>query len=213
MGAARGALENRVIEVRIERKRFGRTPVLGRLAFSLAPGESVALVGPSGIGKSTLLRIVSGIDRDFDGEVTRPDTLAMVFQEPTLLPWRSAVDNLRTVHPGLGLHEAGEALAQVGLAGKEDFYPGQLSLGQQRRLALARAFVGKPDFLIMDEPFVSLDAQTAQNMLTLTERLIVRHRPSVLFVTHDESEARRLSSRVLRMKAGQNGAVLEPHAT
>ena len=84
----------------------------------------------------------------------------------------------------------------------------QLSLGQQRRLALARAFVGDPEFLIMDEPFVSLDPETAENMLQLTESLIARHRPAVLFVTHDATEADRLASRILTLETGQGGAVI-----
>lgn len=199
-----------MIEVRIEAKRFGGTPVLGPMSFAIAPGETVALVGPSGIGKSTLLRIVAGIDTAFEGEVTRPEEMAIVFQDPTLLPWRSAIDNLRLVHPGLGEAEALAALDQVGLKGKAAFYPGQLSLGQQRRLALARAFAGAPRFLIMDEPFVSLDRDTAETMLALTEDLIARHRPAVLFVTHNMAEAERLADRVLEMRSGQGGAVLTP---
>lgn len=201
-----------MIAVDIKAKRFGGTPVLGPVTFTIERGESVALVGPSGIGKSTLLRIVAGIDPNFDGAVTRPDTLAIVFQEPTLLPWRSTLENLTLIHPGLADAEARRALDQVGLAGKETLFPGQLSLGQQRRLSLARAFAGNPEFLIMDEPFVSLDADTAEAMMRLTESLIARHRPAVLFVTHDRGEAERLASRVLTLEAGQSGAVLKPHA-
>ena len=144
---------------------------MARVSFTIDEGETVALVGPSGIGKSTILRIVAGIDTAFDGRVDRPDAVAMVFQEPTLLLWRSLRDNLRIVHPALTPAEAEEALGQVGLAGKADFFPGQLSLGQQRRLALARAFAGEPELLIMDEPYASLDQETAQGMLRLTETL------------------------------------------
>lgn len=199
-----------MIRIDITEKRFGDTPVLGPIAFGIDKGETVALVGPSGVGKSTLLRIVAGIDTRFSGTVSRPEAMSIVFQEPTLLLWRSAIDNLRLVHPDLGEGAAREAMAQVGLAGKEALFPGQLSLGQQRRLSLARAFVGQPQFLIMDEPFVSLDEETAETMLGLTEDLIATHQPATLFVTHDRSEAERLATRILTLRGGQSGAVLQP---
>lgn len=197
-----------MIAVDVKAKAFGGTPVLGPIRFDIATGEAVALVGPSGIGKSTLLRIVAGIDPRFEGRVSRPDAMAIVFQEPTLLPWRSCAQNLMLLHPAMDAAAAQAALEAVGLAGKAALFPGQLSLGQQRRLALARAFAGAPAFLIMDEPFVSLDPQTAEAMLALTERLIATHRPAVLFVTHDLSEAQRLAPRILRLEAGPGGAVL-----
>lgn len=197
-----------MISIDIRQKRFGDDVVLGPVSFEIAAGETVALTGPSGIGKTTLLRLVAGIDPDFEGQIVRPDRLAIVFQEPTLLPWRSALDNLILIHPDLSHADAIAALSDVGLDGKGDLFPGQLSLGQQRRLSLARAFAGQPEFLIMDEPFVSLDAETAETMLTLTEELIARHGPATLFVTHSKPEAQRLSDRILNLKSGPNGAVL-----
>jgi len=190
-----------MIEVRVEEKRFGDARVLGEVAFSIGAGESVAVLGPSGVGKSTLLRIVAGIDRRFEGAVSRPDNTAIVFQEPTLLPWRSALQNLTLVHRGLSDKAAREALERVGIADKAELFPGQLSLGQQRRLSLARAFAGDPDFLIMDEPFVSLDAEMSETMMRLTERLIAETGPSVLFVTHAPEEARRLADRILHLES------------
>lgn len=188
-----------MIQVDIHAKYFGPQQVLGRVRFTISPGETVALLGPSGIGKSTILRIVSGIDPDFQGQVTRPDAMAMVFQEPTLLPWRSALDNLLLTQPDLQHNAALSALDRVGLTGKQGAFPGQLSLGQQRRLALARAFAGRPEFLIMDEPFVSLDADMAEQMLSLTETLIAEARPASLFVTHARAEAERLADRILTL--------------
>ncbi|WP_300444447.1 ABC transporter ATP-binding protein [uncultured Mameliella sp.] len=188
-----------MIRVRIEAKHFGEAQVLGRVHFDIAPGECVALVGPSGIGKSTILRILAGTDEDFTGHVDRPERMAVVFQEPTLLPWRNVIQNLTLVHPDLGTEGARTALDRVGLAGKETLFPGQLSLGQQRRLALARGFATPPDLLIMDEPFASLDAETAERMLALTESLMATTRPATLFVTHDRAEAERLADRILRL--------------
>ncbi len=184
----------------IASKRFGRVEVLRGIRFDLAPGERVALLGPSGIGKSTLLRIVAGVDADFDGSVARPDLLSIVFQEPTLLPWRSALDNLVLLNVGLARGDATRMMGRVGLAGKESHFPGQLSLGQQRRLALARAFAGRPQLLLMDEPFVSLDAETAETMMALTEELLADQRPSLIFVSHDPAEAARLAGRHLHLR-------------
>jgi NitT/TauT family transport system ATP-binding protein len=186
-----------VIDVDVRSKSYGSVEVLRNVRFRIAAGETLALLGPSGVGKSTLLRIVAGIDREFEGNIQRRRRLAMVFQEPTLLEWRSALDNIRLVHPNLGAEAAMEALREVGLGDKGRLFPRQLSLGQQRRLALARGFAGRPEFLIMDEPFVSLDAETADDMLRLTERLIDLVRPATLFVTHSRQEAERLADRIL----------------
>ena len=198
-----------MIRVDIRSKSFGGQPVLGRIAFGIDRGETVALIGPSGIGKTTLLRIVVGIDTDFDGAIDRPEAQAIVFQEPTLLPWRSALDNLLLIHPALEPEVARAALGRVGLAGKDDLFPGQLSLGQQRRLALARAFAGKPELLVMDEPFVSLDAAAAKSMLALTEDLIAEHQPATLFVTHAPAEAEQLADRILELRPSPEGATIE----
>nr|WP_274705614.1 ABC transporter ATP-binding protein [Salipiger pentaromativorans] len=198
-----------VIRVDIRAKRFGVTPILENVRFEVARGETVALLGPSGIGKSTLLRIVAGLDGDFEGHVDRPESMAMVFQEPTLLPWRSALRNLTLVHPELSDRQARAALARVGLKGREEAFPGRLSLGQQRRLALARAFAGRPEMLVMDEPFVSLDPALAESMLSLTEALIAEARPATIFVTHARAEAERLANRILELRG--HPATLSPH--
>ncbi|MBE9640003.1 ATP-binding cassette domain-containing protein [Salipiger mangrovisoli] len=187
------------VQVAIRRKRFGETLVLRDVAFTVARGETVALLGPSGIGKSTLLRIVAGLDPEFEGEVLRPARQALVFQEPQLLPWRSALQNLRLVHPELSEGAAQAMLDRVGLEGRGGAFPRSLSLGQQRRLSLARAFAGRPELLVMDEPFVSLDPARAEAMLALTETLIAETRPAVLFVTHALAEAERLATRILEL--------------
>ncbi|MGY6695807.1 MAG: ABC transporter ATP-binding protein [Roseinatronobacter sp.] len=182
------------LHVAITRKAFGTETVLRDLVFTVARGDVLAVLGPSGVGKSTLLRIIAGLDTSFDGQIRRDGRLAMVFQEPTLLPWRSAVDNL-VLTTGANKQAAETALARVGLDGKGALFPGQLSLGQQRRLSLARAYAAKPDILLLDEPFVSLDDALVADMLALTESVIAEQRPATVFVTHSRSEAERLATR------------------
>lgn len=189
-----------MIRIDVRRKAFGAGEVLRDIRLDIAAGERVAVLGPSGVGKTTLLRIVAGIDRDFEGEVDRPEEIAVVFQEPTLLRWRSVLRNLTLTNPGVSDEEGRAMLARVGLRGKADDFPGQLSLGQQRRVALARAFIGRPRLLILDEPFASLDSATADEMMALTEGLIRETHPSVLLVTHNEREAERLGERIVRLR-------------
>lgn len=187
-----------MIAVNIHRKAFGDTEILRDIHLDISAGETVALLGPSGVGKTTLLRIVAGLDDKFEGNVRRPDNIAMVFQEPRLLPWRTASDNIMLV-TGVHFADALNALEAVGLGEKENHFPGQLSLGQQRRLALARAFSTQPKLLIMDEPFASLDNDRVQEMVELTRRLIDANQTTTLFVTHSESEARELADRIVRI--------------
>lgn len=186
------------MEIDLPARAFAGKPVLGRIRLSLAKGERIAVLGPSGIGKSTLLRIAAGIDRDHPGRVTGAERAAVVFQEPVLLPWRTALQNilLATRVPEA---QARARLEEVGLAGKADLYPRQLSLGQQRRLALARAFATSPEILLMDEPFASLDRDTAARMLDLTAALLDRSGAGLMLVTHDPSEALRLRARTLTL--------------
>lgn len=174
------------------------TPVLGALELSLRPGETLAITGPSGVGKSTLLRILAGLETRFAGTLQAPDRMAMVFQEPTLLPWRTARDNIQLA-TGLSAEAAQEALDEVGLADHARQYPTQMSLGQQRRLSLARAFGSAPDVLLLDEPFVSLDPELAEEMMVLFARLRAARGLATVLVTHVETEAKMLASRIVTL--------------
>lgn len=172
--------------------------VLGQVELALDPGETVALVGPSGIGKTSLLRIIAGLEPRFDGHCAVAGRIAMVFQEPTLMPWRSLTQNI-CIPTGATEQTAQHLLCEVGLAGRGDDFPGQLSLGQQRRLSLARAFAMQPDLLLLDEPFVSLDAALADEMMSLFEALRARHDVTTIFVTHVLEEAARLATRSVQL--------------
>ena len=177
--------------------RGGRA-VLGPVDLALAPGEVVAVLGPSGIGKTTLLRQVAGLDPAPPGGVTGAGRLAMVFQEPVLLPWRTALANV-VLAAGCGEGEGRRWLTRVGLSGREDAYPRALSLGQQRRVALARAFAAAPETLLLDEPFVSLDRATAERMQALMADLLAERPVRALLVTHAAEEALALADRVVTL--------------
>ena len=158
-----------ILRLHIECKTFrtdrGELPVLGRIELALGAREIVALIGPSGCGKTTLLRIVGGLDVDFQGSLDwRGAVMARigtVFQEPRLLPWRTVRQNVllaqRTENPDL----ADELLGKLDLAPFSDAFPATLSLGMARRVAIARAFAIAPELVLLDEPFVSLDAAMA----------------------------------------------------
>jgi NitT/TauT family transport system ATP-binding protein len=173
--------------------------VLGELAFSLANGEVAALVGPSGCGKTTLLRIIAGLDRDFEGNVELPahGTLGMVFQEPRLLPWRTVEQNVRLAAPQATDAALDTLFQALGLTGHREHYPGELSLGLARRVALARAFAVEPDLLLLDEPFVSLDDALAARLRDELADLVNRRPVTTLLVTHNVEEAIGLADRLL----------------
>ncbi|MGH6857741.1 MAG: ABC transporter ATP-binding protein [Methylocella sp.] len=176
--------------------------VLHDVAVTLRQGEICALLGPSGCGKTTLLRIISGLDNDFEGQVVLPSPhrIGMVFQEPRLLPWRSVVQNLRLVGAS-SESDLAEIAAALGLSKHLDHFPGELSLGLARRAAIARAFAVKPDLLLLDEPFVSLDASLAARLREELLALVLKRKATTLIVTHDVEEAISLAGRIIVLSA------------
>jgi NitT/TauT family transport system ATP-binding protein len=198
------------LDVRIERKAFRaadgtETTVLRDLHFALAPGSFTCLIGPSGCGKTTTLRIILGLERAFEGSIERhPPGLraAAVFQEPRLLPWRTVEQNVRLALPpepeaAPTAAELDRLFTVLGLDALLSRYPSELSLGLARRVALARAFAVKPDLLLLDEPFVSLDEHTADRLRAHLLELWQAQGTTVLMVTHNLREAARLADRLL----------------
>lgn len=184
------------MQIEIIEKSYGTRKILGPITLDIAANERIALLGPSGIGKSTLIRILAGLDIKFNGHIAAPCKFAMVFQEPTLLPWRNATDNI-TQTTRCTASVATNLLREVGLETRENAYPRQLSLGQQRRLALARALAANPDMLLLDEAFASLDKDTANRMHTLTKNLLDARNMGMVLATHDLDEARKLATRIV----------------
>lgn len=219
-----------MLEVVVEQKAYadrgGRQHVALRgLRLSVADGEFVCLVGPSGCGKSTLLNLIGGLDHAASASIALaghlPDReIGFMFQEPRLMPWLTVLQNVCLVLEGREMHgrtltrgdadgRARELLAAMELGDVLHAYPGTLSGGMQRRVALARAFAIEPRLLLMDEPFVSLDAPTATRLRNMLVSLWERRGTTVLFVTHDLREALSLADRICFLSPSPGRIVLD----
>ncbi len=191
------------------RKAFANgTVALDGLSLTVQPGEFVSLLGPSGCGKSTVLRLIAGLTPPTAGAVAWEDTpprLGFVFQEPTLMPWRTVWGNVRLPLQMAGLSRraaeptVAEALARVGLTGFERAYPRQLSGGMRMRVSIARAIATRPGVLLMDEPFAALDEITRARLNDDLLALWAQGGLTVIFVTHSVYESVYLSSRIVVM--------------
>jgi sulfonate transport system ATP-binding protein len=213
----RGLSQDGRLDITIVRKTFagsqGRFSALHDISLTIGPGEFVAIVGGSGCGKTTLLRILAGLELDYEGSVrldgrriVGPDSnRGVVFQEHRLLPWLTVHDNvgfgLSRLSPAERTRKVQHYLELVGLKSFEREYPHQLSGGMAQRVAIARALAGCPDVLLLDEPFASLDALTRIRMQEELLRVWHAERTTVVLVTHDIEEAVYLADRVLVMSS------------
>ena len=205
-----------MLELCIAGRDFSQ-PVLGEIAAVVNPGDRICLLGPSGIGKTTLLNAIAGLDSKVpDSAVVGRRGLRMgyLFQEHRLLPWRSLRANLELV--GVSARQADDCLAQVGLAGYGDYLPDQLSLGMARRAALARCLAIKPELLLLDEPFASLDPVMAGDLQKLIAGILdANPAMAMICVTHAGGDAATLANRLWYLD-GQparlkwDGAIDEP---
>jgi NitT/TauT family transport system ATP-binding protein len=193
----------------------GEVHALADIDLSIGAGEFVSIVGPSGCGKSTLLMLISGLIPPSTGTIAVGGTpvkravgnVAIVFQRDVLLDWRTVLANvllpveIKKLDPATHRPKARELLRSVGLEDFEDKYPGELSGGMRQRVAICRALVQDPGLLLMDEPFGALDALTREQMNLDLQRMWLRDRNTVLFITHSIEEAVLLSDRVVVMSS------------
>ncbi len=184
-------------EIRIDEKTYvgadgSRLTAIRDFVLDVAQESMTVLMGPSGCGKTTLLRIVAGLDDRFVGKVNVPEgaRIGVMFQEPRLLPWRTVRQNIELVAaPDFSAEDLEWLAHAVGIADMLPRYPQELSLGLARRVALARAFATKPDLLLLDEPFVSLDERTADRLRRLLLEVWSARPTTAILVTHNAREA------------------------
>ena len=205
------------LETRGLTKRY-QIPILEDLSLKVAAGQFVCLLGPNGCGKTTLLRILAGLDRPdggavlVDGEavdLTSPHEhrIGMVFQEPRLLPWKSVRDNVVRCLKPIGVRGAAakeraqQYLDLVGLHGFDRYYPNQLSGGMQQRVSIARALAVEPDILLMDEPFSALDPENRRIMQDEVVKIWRQTGRTIIFVTHSIDEALHIGTQVVLLSA------------
>lgn len=201
--------ESKMIRFQKVFKSFSGHMVLNNLSFDIETNTVVSILGPSGIGKTTILRLISGaIHPDFGIVEVGKRKIGYIFQEPRLLPWRTAQDNV-----ALGLIAEGKPrdesrkiadgwMRKLGLEGFEDYYPGELSGGMMQRVSIGRALAIEPDLLLMDEPFSNLNVELKKTLMTMLESIFEEYRTTVVYVTHDISEAVRISDKIFNILPG-----------
>lgn len=190
-------------------KSWNDRSIFNGLTFEVGMGETVGLLGRSGIGKTTILRMVAGlISPDSGTVVVESPRIGYIFQEPRLIPWKTALENIcfGLKATGLGNNEAKEIgmeyIEKLDLEGFEKYYPAQLSGGMQQRVSIGRAFAINPEILLMDEPFSSLDLGLKDAMLGIVRDMLTRKPPALLYVTHDPEEVSGLVKRLLLLHDG-----------
>ena len=184
-------------------KSFHGRTVLNEISFTIKKNEIVGLIGRSGAGKSTILRMISGLTQPDSGNVNvETKKIGYIFQESYLLPWRTALGNLYFTLRAMGLDKktyrdiAMSWLDKMELRGFEQHYPAQLSGGMRQRVAIARAFSIKPDILLMDEPFSALDSGLKEVMHSLMKEVLSERPTTVLYVSHNPNEVARIANRI-----------------
>jgi len=201
------------LDIHVEERRYGTRTVLRDVSLQLQEGEIVSLIGASGCGKSSLLSIASGLDRDFKGEIkldgrslnSTSSDIGFIFQEPRLFPWLTVAENVAfdSKNALATQKQVTRLLAEVGLQNHANALPKQLSGGQAQRAAMARGLFTQPRVLLLDEPFSAVDAFTRMKLQDLLLTVACQHRLTVLLVTHDIDEAIALADRIVMLDDGR----------
>ncbi|MBN1292955.1 MAG: ATP-binding cassette domain-containing protein [Candidatus Latescibacteria bacterium] len=184
-------------------KNYGSLPILNSLSFEIREHDVVGVLGPSGVGKTTVLKLIADLTQPSSGTIKKiSGRIGYVFQEPRLLPWRTAVDNVSLPLQAMGIRRqiarknASGWLSRMGLDKFSDYYPAHLSGGMLQRISLARALALQPKILLMDEPFSALDVRLKEDMLSLIRAQLSEHPITVLYVSHIPDEVIMIATRI-----------------
>ncbi len=198
-----------LIEFKNINKTYHNLEIIKDLSFEVSKEDIIGILGPSGVGKSTILKLIAGLERKTSGElINNAKRIGYVFQEPRLLPWKTTFENvcLPLFISGISKKEAKEKamhfIEKMGLGGFEDYYPAKLSGGMLQRVSLARAFAIEPDLLLLDEPFSALDIRLKSVLETMLKELLEEHPMVMLYVSHSPEELVQFANRIFMMFSG-----------
>jgi len=192
-----------MLDINIKSKQYENTTIIKELSLKVEKSQFLSIIGPSGCGKTTLLQMISNLDKNYLGDIflDKKDmssiNIGFMFQDSRLIPWLTIYENILLVSKSKDEEAIVDALIEVGLEDYINSYAKELSGGMQRKVALVRAFINKPEVLLLDEPFISLDYPTAQALRNLLLKFYDKYNPTVIFVTHNLKEAISLSNRVV----------------
>ena len=204
-----------MLDINISSKKYHDNKIIENLKLEVKKSEFISIIGPSGCGKTTLLNIISNIDKDYLGSVffnkenIEDINIGIMFQDSRLIPWLTIFENIMLISKTKDEELILQSLIEVGLKEYINSYPKELSGGMQRRAALVRAFINKPDILLLDEPFISLDYPTAQALRSDFIKFYKKYKTTVVFITHDLKEAVSLSQRILFLDSKPMKIVLD----
>lgn len=199
----------KLIEFKNINKTFGSLEVIKDLTFDVNTSDIIGILGPSGVGKSTILKLIAGLEKPTKGTlINNTKRVGYVFQEPRLLPWKTTLDNvllpltISGMEKNIAKEKALHYLEKMGLSGFETYFPAQLSGGMLQRVSLARAFALEPDLLLLDEPFSALDLRLKSVLETMLKELLLENPIPVLYVSHSPEEVVQFANRIFMMFAG-----------